>query len=80
MNSQPQNNTAFWELAQEVLVGGVLSSFRINPYTGQPMYVSRADGPHIYGLDGRPYVDFFMGHGACPWATIARKSALRCAR
>ena len=66
MNSQPQDNTAFWELAKEVLVGGVSSSFRINPYTGQPMYVSRADGPYIYGLDGRPYVDFFMGHGACP--------------
>ena len=66
MNSQPQDNTAFWEVAQEVLVGGVSSSFRINPYTGQPMYVSRADGPHIYGIDGRPYVDFFMGHGACP--------------
>jgi glutamate-1-semialdehyde 2,1-aminomutase len=48
------------------LVGGVSSSFRINPYTGQPMYLSRADGPYIYDLDGRQYIDFFMGHGACP--------------
>jgi glutamate-1-semialdehyde 2,1-aminomutase len=48
------------------LVGGVSSSFRINPFTGQPMYLSRADGPLIYDLDGDQYIDFFMGHGACP--------------
>ena len=47
------------------LVGGVSSSFRINPYTDQPIYLSRANGPYIYDLDGREYIDFFMGHGAC---------------
>ncbi len=50
----------------DTLVGGVSSSFRINPYTGQPIYLSRADGPFIYDLEGRQYIDFFMGHGACP--------------
>lgn len=55
----------FWNVAQQVLTGGVSSSFRINPFTGQPMYLSRADGPYIYDLDGRKYLDFFMGHGAC---------------
>jgi len=50
---------------QTKLVGGVSSSFRINPYTDQPMVLSRADGPFIYDLGGRQYVDFFMGHGAC---------------
>jgi glutamate-1-semialdehyde 2,1-aminomutase len=29
------------------------------------MYLRRADGPHVYSLDGRRYIDFFMGHGAC---------------
>jgi glutamate-1-semialdehyde 2,1-aminomutase len=48
------------------LVGGVSSSFRINPFTGKPMYLSRAAGPYIYDLDGCEYIDFFMGHGACP--------------
>lgn len=61
-----QNNNTFRKVAQNYLMGGVSSSFRINPFTGQPMYVSRADGPYIYDLAGRPYVDFFMGHGACP--------------
>ena len=28
------------------------------------MYLSRADGPYIYDLEGRQIIDFFMGHGA----------------
>jgi len=55
----------FRSIAQQYLTGGVSSSFRINPYTGQPMYLSRADGPYIYSIEGDRYLDFFMGHGAC---------------
>ena len=51
---------------QQYLVGGVSSSFRVNPFTGKPMYLSRADGPLIYDLEGNEYIDFFMGHGASP--------------
>lgn len=65
MVSQMIESGSFWSYAQQYLVGGVSSSFRINPYTAKPMYLSRADGPYIYGLDGRRFVDFFMGHGAC---------------
>jgi len=59
------NQTSLFAKATQVLAGGVSSSFRINPYTGKPIYLQRANGPHIYDLDGREYVDFFMGHGAC---------------
>lgn len=59
------DNNIYWSTAQSYLEGGVSSSFRINPNTGKPLYVRRADGPHLYGLDGREYIDFFMGHGAC---------------
>jgi glutamate-1-semialdehyde 2,1-aminomutase len=52
--------------AEDYLVGGVSSSFRINPFTGKPLYLRRADGPYIYNQAGNRYVDFFMGHGACP--------------
>ena len=52
------------KFAEQYLVGGVSSSFRINPFTAQPMYVSKADGPCIYDLEGRQIIDFFMGHGA----------------
>ena len=56
---------SYWENARKFLTGGVSSSFRINPFTGLPMYLNRADGPYIFGIDGKQYTDFFMGHGAC---------------
>jgi glutamate-1-semialdehyde 2,1-aminomutase len=65
MDLQTSENSAYWRMAQQYLLGGVSSSFRINPYTGQPLYLQRANGPFIYGVDGREYIDFFMGHGAC---------------
>ena len=55
----------YYKQAQNYLVGGVSSSSRINPFTGLPIYLNRADGAYIYGVDGRKYIDFFMGHGAC---------------
>lgn len=60
------DNLTYHAFAQQLLPGGVSSSFRINPFTGLPMYLSRADGSFIYDLSGKQYVDFFMGHGACP--------------
>lgn len=60
-----QEYSQYWKKAQKYLVGGVSSSFRINPFNGMPMYLSRADGAYIYGVDGKRYIDFFMGHGAC---------------
>ncbi len=57
--------TSYWESAQQSLVGGVSSSFRINPFIDRPMYLSKADGPFIYDLDGNRFIDPFMGHGAC---------------
>ncbi len=57
--------TAYWEAAQRSLVGGVSSSFRINPFTERPMYLSKATGPFIYDLEGNRFIDLFMGHGAC---------------
>jgi glutamate-1-semialdehyde 2,1-aminomutase len=57
-------SNSYREIAQKSLMGGVSSSFRINPFTGQPMYISRADGPYIYNLEGQKFVDLFMGHGA----------------
>jgi glutamate-1-semialdehyde 2,1-aminomutase len=61
-------NTSFetyWTEARKSLVGGVSSSFRYNPFTDKPMYLSKADGAYIYDLDGKQFADFFMGHGAC---------------
>lgn len=59
------NNIQYWQEAQQYLTGGVSSSFRYNPFTGRPMYLSKAEGPYIYDLEGNRFTDFFMGHGAC---------------
>ena len=65
MNIQTYDFQSYWTEAQNYLIGGVSSSFRINPFTGRPMYLSRADGAFIYDIEGQKYTDFFMGHGAC---------------
>lgn len=59
------NNAEYFQQAQNHLTGGVSSSFRYNPFTGKPMYLSKAGGPYIYDLEGNRFIDFFMGHGAC---------------
>lgn len=62
---QPPQAAAYGEQASQVLTGGVSSSFRYNPFTGWPLYLSHADGARVTDLDGNEYIDFFMGHGAC---------------
>ena len=53
-----------YERAKGVLAGGVSASMRLNPYLGRPVYVERGEGPYLYGLDGRRYLDFNMSNGA----------------
>ena len=50
--------------AQAVLAGGVSASMRLHPYLGRPLYVDRGEGPYLYGLDGKRYIDFNMSNGA----------------
>jgi glutamate-1-semialdehyde 2,1-aminomutase len=53
-----------YEFAQRFIPGGVSASARANAALGRPFYVSCGDGPLIYDLEGRPYVDLSMSHGA----------------
>jgi len=55
---------SLFSLAQQVLPGGVSASARSNVALGHPFFVSRGDGPRVYDLDGQPYLDFCMSHGA----------------
>src|SRR5918998_1440017 len=50
--------------AQAVLAGGVSASMRLHPYLGRPLYVDRGEGPYLYGIDGKRYIDFNMSNGA----------------
>lgn len=49
---------------QAVLAGGVSASMRLHPYLGRPFYVDRGEGPYLYHLDGRRYIDFNTSNGA----------------
>ena len=51
-----------WERACRVIPGGVTHDSRhLTPF---PLYVTRAQGPRKWDVDGREYVDYWMGHGA----------------
>lgn len=53
-----------YERAQGVLASGVSASMRLNPYLGRPLYVSRGEGPYLYDLEGKRFIDFNMSNGA----------------
>src|SRR5215208_2120590 len=61
MLTQPDH---LFEEAQAVLAGGVSASMRLHPYLGRPLYVDRGEGPYLYGIDGKRYIDFNMSSGA----------------
>ena len=58
-----QKEQAMFQEAQEYLIGGCVASGRFNPVYGQPMYLSRADGPRLYDLDGNGYIDYHCSAG-----------------
>ncbi len=53
-----------YQLAQQYLPGGVSATARANAAIGHPLYVSRGDGPFVYDIEGREYVDMCLSHGA----------------
>ena len=53
-----------FEAAQRYLPGGVSASARFNPAIGRPFFVARGEGPYVFDLDGRRYIDMCMSHGA----------------
>jgi glutamate-1-semialdehyde 2,1-aminomutase len=53
-----------YEEACRYLPGGVNASARTNKAIGHPFFVSSGDGPYIFDVDGRRYIDMCMSHGA----------------
>ncbi len=51
-------------MTDERLLGGVSSTFRINPYTGTHLEVADAHGARLRTTDGQEYIDMFMAHGS----------------
>jgi len=59
----PESEKAF-EAALMGLTAGVSGSARINPALQRPVMVARGDGPRLFDLDGKSYLDFHMGFGS----------------
>ena len=53
-----------YELAGEVLPGGVNSSVRLNRAIGTPLYASRARGSRVWDIEGRELIDMSCAHGS----------------
>lgn len=53
-----------YDAAKRVMPSGVSASMRLNPYLDEPLYISRGEGPYLYGLDDKRYIDFNLSNGA----------------
>ena len=61
LREKTPESEAFYERARAVTPLGVESNIRsMDPY---PFYVDRAEGSHLYDIDGNEYLDFLMGLG-----------------
>jgi glutamate-1-semialdehyde 2,1-aminomutase len=58
-------NEELFERAQKVIPGGVNSPVRaFRSVGGTPYFVERAEGPHVWDVEGRHYVDLVQSYGA----------------
>ena len=55
------------EINQEAVkyfIGGASAGQRYNAVLGQPLFISRADGSHVFDADGKEYIDYHTCAGA----------------
>jgi len=58
------NSENLFEQAQKVLPGGVNSPVRaFKAVGGTPLFISRAEGPYLFDVDGNRYVDYLCSWG-----------------
>ena len=50
--------------AEKYFIGGASAGQRYNAVLKQPLYISRADGSHIFDADGNEYIDYHTCAGA----------------
>ena len=71
MTTTPDQNTALFERARQVIPGGVNSPVRaFNAVGGTPPFIARAQGATLWDANGKSYVDYIgswgpmiLGHG-----------------
>lgn len=60
----PTTPDELFQAARGSLASGVSASMRLHPYLNAPLYIERGDGPYLYDVDGKRYVDLNMSNGA----------------
>ena len=59
------SNAEFFERSCRVIPGGVNSSIRaFKAVGGTPYIVDRAEGPYVWDVEGRRYIDLVQSYGA----------------
>ena len=62
--TEPTNHDLF-ERARRVIPGGVNSPVRaFGSVGGEPYFVAHAEGPHLWDVEGRRYIDLVQSYGA----------------
>src|ERR1700677_3018497 len=82
--TDPQSRALF-ERASRVIPGGVNSPVRaFRAVGGAPVFISRAEGAHLYGADGRQYLDYvgswgpmILGHAHPAIVAAVQEAAVR---
>ncbi len=65
MTEPRSTNADLFEAAQRAIPGGVNSPVRaFGSVGGTPYFVARAEGPHVFDVEGRRYLDFVQSYGA----------------
>ena len=63
-SSNPLSNSSLFGRAQEVMPGGVNSPVRaFGSVGGTPYFVARAEGPYVWDVEGRRYIDLVQSYG-----------------
>lgn len=59
-----ESNEQWFERAQQVLPGGVNSPVRsFRSVGGTPYFVTNAEGPYVWDVEGNRYIDYVMSYG-----------------
>ena len=65
MTGPNTTNAELFEAARGVIPGGVNSPVRaFGSVGGTPYFVARAEGPYVFDVEGRRYIDFVQSYGA----------------
>lgn len=65
MTESHPTNAELFDAARKVIPGGVNSPVRaFGSVGGTPYFVERAEGPYVFDVEGRRYIDFVQSYGA----------------